>query len=256
MGDDGAMRRVDVDIRRDHGRTLARTALVVLTTLMLGAGTAACSGSDEQNEVTVVGTGEVRGAPDILNADIGVEVIAPDVSGAVSQANERVQAIIDAVTAAGVAREDVRTTEVTLQPDYDYPGSGGGSRAVSGYRATNTVRITIRELGNASQILDDAVRAGGNAARLGNVAFAIEDDSQLLADARTRAFDDAKARAQQYADLAGVSLGEVITINETSSGTQPPVPSRASASDELSSVPLEPGTQTVTFDVTVTWGLG
>jgi uncharacterized protein YggE len=247
------MRRVSVDSARS--RTIARTALIAFATLTLGAGTVACSEStDNPREVTVVGTGEVRGAPDILNADIGVEVIAPDVSGAVSEANAHVQAIIDAVTAAGVAREDVRTTEVTLQPEYSMPGVGGGTRAVSGYRATNTVRITIRELGNASQILDDAVRAGGDAARLGNVAFAIEDDSQLLADARANAFDDAKTRAEQYADLADVSLGEVITINETSSGSPSPSPP-ASAADELSAIPLEPGTQTVTFNVTVTWGL-
>ncbi|WP_068280549.1 SIMPL domain-containing protein [Aldersonia kunmingensis] len=248
------MRRVSsaADSKR---HTITRSALVAFAALTLGAGTVACSSSnDNPREVTVVGTGEVRGAPDILNADVGVEVIAPDVSGAVSEANAHVQAIIDAVTAAGVAREDVRTTEVTLQPEYAMPGAGGGTRAVSGYRATNTVRITIRELGSASEILDDAVRAGGDAARLGNVSFAIEDDSQLLADARASAFNDAKTRAEQYADLADVSLGDVITINETSSGSPSPMP-RASSADELSAIPLEPGTQTVTFNVTVSWAL-
>lgn len=237
-------------------RRIARAVVVASTALTLGTGTVACSDYESENprEVTVVGTGQVQGAPDILNADVGVEVVAPDVSGAVSEANAHVQAIIDAVTAAGVAREDVRTTEVTLQPEYAMPGVGGGSRTVSGYRATNTVRITIRELGNASQILDDAVRAGGDAARLGNVAFSIEDDTQLLTDARERAFNDAKARAEQYADLADVSLGPVITINETASGSPAPSP-RASAADQLSAIPLEPGTQTVTFNVTVTWGL-
>lgn len=236
---------------------MARAGVAVLTAVVLGTGAVACSSSDSDTprEVTVVGNGQVQGAPDILNAEIGVEVTAPDVSGALSEANERVQAMIDAVTADGVAREDIRTTQVSLQPEYASPGVGGGSRSVSGYQATNTVRIAIRDLGKASQILDDAIRAGGDAARLNNVAFAIEDDSQLLSDARERAFNDAKTRAQQYADLAGASLGDVVTINETTSGTQPPTPSTRLGADAMS-VPLEPGAQTVSFDVTVTWGLG
>uniref|UniRef100_UPI0038B2D1ED SIMPL domain-containing protein n=2 Tax=Bacillati TaxID=1783272 RepID=UPI0038B2D1ED len=85
------------------------------------------------------------------------------------------------------------------------------------------------------------IAAGGNAARLGNVAFAIDDDSQLLADARTRAFEDAKNRAEQYADLSGTSLENVVTITEAhdTSGGQTMRAPDASMSDMV----LAPGTQ-------------
>ncbi len=99
--------------------------------------------------------------------------------------------------------------------------------------------------------LDAGIAAGGNAARLGNVAFAIDDDSQLLADARTRAFEDAKNRAEQYADLSGTSLENVVTITEAhdTSGGQTMRAPDASMSDMV----LAPGTQQVSFEVTVTW---
>lgn len=211
------------------------------------------SGEGPVREVSVVGTGEVRGEPDVLRAEVGVEVTAPDVSGAVSGANERSRAMVDALTAAGVDRADIQTTEVSITPEYASPGTGGGTSTVSGYRATNTVRIVVRDLDNASTVLDDAVAAGGDAARLSGVSFSIEDDTQLLEDARARAFEDAKARAQQYADLAGMSLGDVITISE--SGSAAPTPTMRAQADAATPMTIEPGTQTLSFSVSVRWEL-
>ncbi|MBF6175377.1 SIMPL domain-containing protein [Nocardia blacklockiae] len=223
----------------------AVAALAGTTALLSG-----CGGSDHaepSRDVTVVGTGQVRGAPDTLNADLGVEVTAPDVSTAIQTANGRAAAVNDAVAAAGVAREDIRTTDVSLQPQY------GPDRTVTGYRATNTVHLTVRDLSKASGVLDAAVRAGGNEARIDGVSFALDDNSKLLADARARAFADAKSRAEQYAVLSGLKLREVKSINETrSGGGEPPTPRAQFARPD---VPLEPGLQTVTFDVTVTWNM-
>ncbi|WP_433730606.1 SIMPL domain-containing protein [Nocardia sp. CA-129566] len=207
-----------------------------------------CGKSDSapEREVTVVGTGQVRGAPDTLNADLGVEVNADNVSAAISGADQKSKAMTDAMVAAGLAREDVQTKDVSIQPQY-----GPDGRVISGYRATNSVHIVIRDLSKGSAILDAGTKAGGNETRMRGVSFAIEDNSKLLADARSRAFADAKSRADQYAVLAGMKLTDVITINEASSreDTNP----KAGAPESLQ---LEPGTQTVTFTVKVTWGLG
>ena len=214
------------------------------------------SSSDSPKEVTVVGNGEVRGAPDILNANVGIEATAPDVSGAVNAANERARSMIDAITGAGVAKEDVQTSELSIQPEYANPGPTGGASTISGYRATNSLRIVIRDLSKASDILDKAIAAGGDSARLNGVSFDISDDSKLVADARARAFNDAKARAEQYAQLSGLSLDSVVTINESSGGSQAPQPGTLSTDRAAASVPIEPGQQTLSFQVTVKWELG
>ncbi|MFD6154897.1 SIMPL domain-containing protein [Nocardia sp. NPDC060256] len=221
--------------------------LATATVVVTGCGS---SDSGPEREVTVVGSGQVRGAPDILNADIGVEVTADNVSAAISRANDRAKAMTDAIVGAGATKEDVRTTDVSIQPQY----AGGTDNTVVGYRASNSVRVVVRDLSKASGVLDSAIKAGGNETRLRSVSFAIDDNSQLLADARARAFADAKARAEQYAVLAGVKLTKVITISEANSRDDNSA--KMSTRDAApQSVPLEPGTQTVTFTVKVTWGL-
>ncbi|MCP2160475.1 SIMPL domain-containing protein [Williamsia serinedens] len=232
-------------------------AVAAAAALVLAGGLAAC-GSDgpapttDPPAVTVTGTGEVRGAPDTLTATVGVSTQAGDVSTAIAQAGSRVQAVTDAVVRAGVARSDVQTEQVSLQPQYagSLPGAGP---SITGYEATNTVQITVRDLAKASSVLGAAVDAGGNDARLSGVAFRIDDDSRLLGDARARAFDDAKSRAEQYAKLSGTSLSRVLSVQENVTGQDQPLATDRTA--QAATVPIEPGQQTVTVSVTVKWGL-
>lgn len=231
-----------------HRNTLAVGALLATSVVALtGCGS---SDSDTSHFVTVDGHGRVRGASDVLSADLGIEVTAPDVSAAVEGANTKARALINAVTAAGVGKDDVRTNGFTVRPDY------GRDNTVSGYHATNTVHVVVRDLTRASKVLDDAVKAGGNDARVNNVTFAVDDNSKLLNDARTRAFKDAKSRAEQYASLAGKRLGSVITISENHGTGESPHPRIMNESPDFAApTPLEPGTQTVDFTVTTKWEL-
>ena len=201
-------------------------------------------------QVTVVGTGQVQGVPDTLTADAAIEVLAPDVTAAMSQAGDRQQAVINALTSGGIDAKDISTTGVSLQPQY------GDNSSITGYRASNSLQVTIRQLEAASGALAAIVNAGGNNTRINSVSYSIEDDSALVGDARARAFNDARSRAQQYAELSGLSLGKVISISETSGGTPPPPPMpmpmpQAMAAD----VPLQPGQQTVSFAITAVWEL-
>lgn len=227
-------------------RLIAMLGLVV-------AALAACDGSpgpikDNPRQVTVVGTGQVQGVPDTLTADVAIEFVAPDVTSAMDQTNQRQQAVINALTDAGVDSKDISTTDVTLQPQY----SGGNT--ITGYRAANSIRVKIRKTDAASHVLAVIVDTGGDATRINSVSYSIEDDSKLVKDARARAFNDAKDRAQQYAQLSGLSLGKVISISEAS-GNTPPTPTPLRGAPMATEVPLQPGQQTVSFSVTVAWEL-
>ena len=236
----------------DRARLLIRIALAVGLTAALLAGCDSHGGrvGDNPRQVTVVGSGQVQGVPDTLTADVGIEFTAPDVTTAMNQTNDRQQAVINALTGAGVDRKDISTTEVSLQPEYD---SSGG--AITGYRAGNSIRVKIHPADSASHVLAVIVGAGGDATRISSVSYSIADDSQLVKDARARAFNDAKNRADQYAQLSGLRLGNVLSISEATGGTptagSPPAPPRAMPTE----VPLEPGQQTVSFSVTAVWEL-
>jgi uncharacterized protein YggE len=205
-------------------------------------------------QVTVLGSGQAQGVPDTLTADVGIEFTAPDVTAAMNQTNDRQQAVINALVGAGLDRKDISTTEVTLQPQYGNP-TPNGITPITGYRATNAIRIKIHPTDAASRMLALIVGTGGDATRINSVSYSIADDSQLVKDARARAFNDAKNRADQYAQLAGLQLGKVVSISEATGGSptegSPPAPPKAMPT----AVPLEPGQQTVSFSVTAVWEL-
>jgi uncharacterized protein len=204
-------------------------------------------------QVTVLGSGQVQGVPDTLTAGVEIEFTAPDVTAAMNQTNDRQQAVINALVSAGLDRKNISTTEVTLQPQYGSPEPNGAAK-ITGYRATNAIEIKIHPTDTASRMLALIVSTGGDATRISSVSYSIADDSQLVKDARARAFNDAKNRADQYAQLSGLTLGKVLSISETGSTPAagvPAAPQRAMPA----AVPLEPGQQTVGFSVTAVWEL-
>ncbi|MHA7650179.1 SIMPL domain-containing protein [Mycobacterium sp. ML4] len=202
-------------------------------------------------QVTVIGAGQAQGVPDTLTADVSIEFTAAEVTTAMNQTNDRQQAVINALLSAGLDRKDIRTTQVSLQPQYATPESTGAA-TVAGYRATNGIEIKIHPTDAAFKLLALVVSTGGDATRIGSVNYSIADDSQLVKDARARAFDDAKNRAQQYAQLSGLNLGKVLSISEAPGAA--PAPGSQPA-PRASMAPLEPGRQTVSFSVTAVWEL-
>ncbi len=128
-------------------------------------------------QVTVYGSGQVQGVPDTLTANLAIEFTAPDVSTAMKQTNDRQQAVINALVGAGLDRKDIRTTQVSLQPQYSTPEPAGPA-AVSGYRATNAIEIKIHPTDTASTLLALVVSTGGDATRINSVSYSIADDSQ------------------------------------------------------------------------------
>ncbi len=228
-------------------RSAALVIVPVAVALLAGCDSAPAVQANPR-QVTVVGSGKVQGAPDTVTADVGIEVVAPDVSTAMNEVNGRQKAVIDALSGRGFDTTDISTTTVDVQPQM------GENSAITGYRATNNIAVTIRELDAASDALSTVIDIGGNAARINSVTYSIQDDSQMVSDARAKAFEDAENRARQYADLSGLSLGRVLSISEAPEANPPrPVPVAKGAMG--ADVPLQPGQQTVSFAVTAVWEL-
>lgn len=245
-----------------HPRLLRWLITPAVTALAIG-GLTGCDADHRSadigtRQVTVVGTGEVQGSPDTLTADVAIEFTAPDAATAMNQTNERQRAVIEALIDAGVDRGDIATTRVNLQPEYGpgpvSPTGVAGPSAVTGYRAGNAIQVTVRDLESAPVALALIVSTGGDATRINSVAYSIDNDSELVRSARERAFDDAKSRAEQYAQLSGLRLGSVLSISELPGEPPAPLPAPRSVAAGMEA-PLEPGQQTVSFSVTAAWEL-
>lgn len=243
--------------------------LFLVPVFLLGLVAVACEGDttvnvpESQGEsattgIVVSGLGEVRADPDTAYLSIGIETSGTTVAETRELAAAAATRLVDAVKDAGVQDDDIRTVGLSISPQYAYPENK--KPELVGYTASNQVYITIRELDSVSQVIDDAVDAGGDAARVQGISFGIDDPAPQLKEAREKAMADAAGRAATYAEGAGASVGAVLAITE-SSGAQPyypeaPAIGRPAAVDSGTSTPIQPGQTLVAVSVTVRYAIG
>ncbi len=204
--------------------------------------------------IAVTGTGFVSAKPDVARIDLGVSVAAPTVAKARGDAATAMQKVQDALKQKGVADKDVQTQSFTINPQYD--NTDRTTPKISGYQVNNQVRVTVRNIDTASDVLDTAVAAGGNAVRVNGITFAVDQPDALLAQARQDAVKSARDRADVLAKAAGATLGKPRSISESSSsgGVQAPAPLRAGAADAVST-PVSPGEQRLSVTVSIVYDI-
>ncbi|HVQ92092.1 MAG TPA: SIMPL domain-containing protein [Mycobacteriales bacterium] len=194
--------------------------------------------------ITVIGTGSAEAAPNLLVATFGAELRADSVTEALDGAVRAMADVIAKLRAGGVSDLDLNTGSASIRSMLDEDGD------VTGYTANQRLTARLRNLPVAGALVSEAVAAGGDAARLYGLAFALSDTRLVDEWARVQAWQDARAKAGQLASLAGRTLGPVLRMRETGSG---PVPMMHAVSLSMSSMPLEPGTETVRVSIEVEW---
>jgi hypothetical protein len=197
--------------------------------------------------ITVNGTGIVTTVPDEAQFTFGVSTTAPSAKRALAGNAARMNRLIAALKAAGVAPADIQTAEISLSPNTNE----NGSRVLS-FTASNSVTVKTKQIAKAGSIVDAAVGAGANL--VSGPSLGPSDQAALQRRALQKAVADARGRALAIAQAAHVRLGAVVTVNETSSSPIQfsPTPKAATAAP---STPVEPGSVQVEEDVTVTFSI-
>ena len=186
------------------------------------ASTGLTSISSQQAGIWVNGVGTVVTEPDFTNLSLGVEARASTVTVARDQAAVAMTAIVAFLTSNGVAERDIRTQSFNISPQYTFrerleDGLRTNERVLTGYQVTNTLSVKVRDLDQTGAILDGVVKAGGDLVRVNGISFSVDDPSPLKVQARELAVQEAMKKAQELATLAGVGLGQLVFISETSS---------------------------------------
>tara|TARA_R110002096_G_scaffold16492_1_gene56439 strand:- start:965 stop:1663 length:699 start_codon:yes stop_codon:yes gene_type:complete len=198
--------------------------------------------------ITVNGESVVSQAPDMATISLGVSERAPSASEAMANTSEKVRGILAKLDTLQVAGLDRQTSGLYLRPVYDEQSRDGSTSVqVVGYEAGNTVRVTVRDLTKLGLLMDMVVAEGAN--DFNGLQFGIRDNSQSLLEARKNAVADAIARATQLAEAAGVKLGDVISMSESSQGFRP-MEMRMSQMKSMDT-PIETGEVDVRVQVTV-----
>ena len=191
-----------------------------------------------RSAIWVSGTGEVMAIPDMAVVSLGVEVEEDTVQVAMDKAAAAMDSVVAVLRANGVAEKDIQTQWFNIYPVRNWTEREG---TIVGYQVTNTVSIKVREVDATGRIIDAVAKAGGDLIRINGVSFTMDDPSKYYAEARAEAVGDAKEKAQQLADLAGVQLGAPFYISEGGGYTPTPIyMDYAMRSYEGGSVPTTP----------------
>lgn len=193
----------------------------------------------------------VQAKPDKATITLGVQTDAATAQAA-SQANAQAMTnVMAALRRARIAERDVQTANLSLNPQYRYEENK--SPTVTGYQASNTVLVTVRDLANLGRAMDAVVAAGGNTVQ--GVTFGLEKQDSALDVARRDALAKARARAELYAQAAGMKVARIVQISE-GGGYAPPMPMpmmRMQAAE--ASTPVAPGELSLTATVSVVFEL-
>lgn len=207
----------------------------------------------KQSTFDATGEGKAAVAPDVALTSLGLTVTRSTVAAAQEEANKVINSINQALKQSGVEAKDIRTQNYSIYPQYDY---SAGQR-VTGYTVNATLEVKFTDFAKLETAIDRAVSLGAN--QVGGITFTLSDEARLKAEdeARKEAVEQAKAKAESLSRAAGIKLGRIINVQESTN--QPPIPLyrslEAAAPDIAIAEPteIEPGTTEVILSVTLSY---
>jgi len=213
---------------------------------------------DDKHVVTISAQGKVTAAPDLLIVNTSVVTNASSASDAQNQNTAKMNKVIDFVKTKGVDSKDIETAGYNIYPNYDYKS---GTQSVVGYTASQTLSIKVRDLNSVGALLDGVVQNGAN--QIQSAEYTFSDPDALREQAREQALTSARQKAEKLAAAAGAKLGTLVTFTEEQNNFPTPIPyalnspalAAGGAPNSLPVTQLEPGTQDITEQVTVTYSL-
>ncbi len=165
----------------------------------------------------VDGTGKATVVPDTAVIQLGVTQSATKVADAQNKTNQATNKIVEDLKRLGVKEKDIKTTNYSVNPDYNY-NSDGSKPKITGYTVTVNIQAEVKPIDLANKVVDTATADGAN--MVGNIAFTVNDETrkELEDQAREEAVKNAKEKAASLAKAAGISLGRIVDVQESGRG--------------------------------------
>lgn len=226
-----------------------RTALAAT---LIAAMASTASAQTLQPTVSVTGEASISVPPDLAQIDSGVTTEAKTAREASEANNKAMAGVLQALKNAGLAEKDIQTSRLSLSPQSTPGRNPNAPFQITGYRASNRVTVTIRDITKVADTIDVLVGAGAN--EISGISFAVSKASKLLDDARAEAIADARRKAEIYAKAANISLGAPISISEETAPSPAPYRKMAVRMD-AAAAPVAQGEETLRVSVSVSYEL-
>lgn len=224
-------------------------------------------GSDEikvPRQISVGGEGKIAMKPDMATFTAGVVTQAKKIKDAQADNNARSAAVTDFLKGQGIEEKDLQTVGYTIMPQYQYFSTPpcytslcpvSHPPEITGYEVRHTIEVKVRTLDKVDALLDGVVGKGAN--EVGSIQFGFQEDTKIRDDARAKAIDNAKTKAQTLAQELGVRLGKIVSFSE-SGGGYPIYAERAygmGGGGATLAPSVQAGEQEITSSVTITYEL-
>ncbi len=208
--------------------------------VMMLAVTAAGMANAQERRIIVDGTGTAEAAPDMATITLGVTNENTEAAAAMQATSEAVAQILSRLEQAGLEARDIQTRDLSLSPLWGGRDIQNGDRQkITGFVASNRVFVRVRDLSNLGPILDTVIEGGTN--DFGGLSFSVQDPKPLAAKARADAVADAREKAGQLAEAAGVELGQVVSITVGGGGPRPLMRVAEFAAADAGGIPVAGG---------------
>jgi len=234
-----------------------KAALALIAGALLMTATPACGQShhheDAIGKISVSGVGKSYQAPDVASVSAGVVTQAATAQDAMKANARKMNAVIESLKSAGIQNRHIQTSQLSLNPQYDY--SNRQKPRITGYQARNTVSARSENLDQVGPMLDALIEAGAN--NINGIQFSIKDAEAAKSEARREAVKNARRKAEEMATAAGVRLGRILLMTESSHqfNPQPMMMARGMAADMAESTPVQGGEQTLSVTVNMTFAI-
>lgn len=239
---------------------MPRSRLAVLLAALVLVAPATAAAQAEPPTLSVTGLGTVEARPDTATIGLVVRKVSPTREGARTVVNRRTSQVIASLTRLGIAREEIRTSGITLEQQRSRPRAKG-RRLTIRYIGTNQLTVRTRALELVGRVFDVATASG--ATEFNGPDFTLETRTPARADATTAAITDARRRAEAAAAALGLRVTGVRSV-ALDPGDSPTPSSAGSDGSSLPTTttgtaaptPAEPGTEIVDARVVVVFELG
>lgn len=230
----------------------AAIVFAVSALVLVGCGDTVNVGDNGVSQgITVQATGVADVVPDAVQVSLSVSVVAEANDVALSQVAATAEVVRSTLEQLGIDAADIATQSVSVNHEYSYTEAEG--QKIVGYRASQTFDVLVRDASAAGAVVDSLVAAGGANLSI-NATYPVVNDSTAAAQAaRDDAVAKARAKAEEYAELLDVELGDLVFLTEISAPTNITIGAKADVMAESALTVIDLGTQEVTVTVEVRW---
>ena len=214
---------------------------------------AATPSDTPERYITLNAEGTVSVTPDAVRLNATVTFVGATSKEALAGASTAAAKVRAAIRAKAIAAKDLKTTSITVYPEYSYTQEKGSF--IIGYRASQTFLVTIRSADVAGVLVEDIVNAGGNDVQIQSVTPFVIDATKATLAARAEAVSQAKEKAASYASLLGIKLGKITYLIENSSPISFPVVMGIAKAADSAGTEVDLGSQDLTVSITIRWSL-